>query len=170
MGFIESDIRDDYRKLTKLLIDKKMTITTMESATSGQIASLITDTEGASAILKGAYVTYSNEAKIMCGVPAETIDKYSVYSRETAEAMALGCAKAFGAQIGIGVTGTMGNVDPSNSYASVPGNVYYAIVINGDIKSYHVELQPQPSRLAYKLAVAKIVYDTLMERLAEKNI
>ena len=45
----ESDIRHDYRKLTKLLIERGMTITTMESATSGQIASLITDTEGSSA-------------------------------------------------------------------------------------------------------------------------
>ena len=53
-----------------------MTITTMESATSGQIASLITDTEGSSAILKGAFITYCNEAKIMQGVPAEILDKY----------------------------------------------------------------------------------------------
>ena len=28
----EKEIREDYRKLTKLLIEKKMTITTMESA------------------------------------------------------------------------------------------------------------------------------------------
>ena len=86
----EKEIREDYRKLTKLLIEKKMTITTMESATSGQIASLITDTEGSSAVLKGAFVTYCNEAKIMQGVPAEIIDKYTVYSTQTAEAMAKG--------------------------------------------------------------------------------
>ena len=49
----EKEIRADYRRLTKLLIEKKLTITTMESATSGQIASLITDTEGSSAVLKG---------------------------------------------------------------------------------------------------------------------
>ena len=66
----EADIRNDYRKLTKFLIEKNLTITTMESATSGQIASLITDTEGSSAVLKGAFVTYCNEAKIMQGVPA----------------------------------------------------------------------------------------------------
>ena len=69
-GYNESDIRKDYHNLTKLLIEKNMTITTMESATSGQIASLITDTEGSSAILKGAFITYCNEAKIMQGVPA----------------------------------------------------------------------------------------------------
>lgn len=50
----EAAVRKGYRKLTKLLIEKKMTITTMESATSGQIASLITDTEGSSAVFKGA--------------------------------------------------------------------------------------------------------------------
>ena len=72
----ESDIRNDYKKLTKLLIERGMTITTMESATSGQIASLITDTEGSSAVLKGAFVTYCNEAKIMQGVPAEILEKY----------------------------------------------------------------------------------------------
>ena len=63
--YIESEIRKDYENLTKQLIERNLTITTMESATSGQIASLITDTEGSSAVLKGAFITYSNEAKIM---------------------------------------------------------------------------------------------------------
>lgn len=160
----ETEIRNDYRHLTTLLIKKGMTITTMESATSGQIASLITDTEGSSAVLKGAFITYCNEAKIMQGVPKEVLDKYSVYSKETAEAMAKACAKAYGADIGIGVTGTMGNVDPQNPEASVPGQVYYAIYINGDIISYNIELEPQPTRLAYKLAVAKEIYESLMDR------
>lgn len=161
----EADIRNDYRKLTKLLIERNMTITTMESATSGQIASLITDTEGSSAILKGAFVTYCNEAKIMQGVPAEVLDKYTVYSKETAEAMARACTEAYHADIGIGVTGTMGNIDPSNQEASVPGQVYFAIGINGDIQSYYIELEPQPTRLAYKLAVAKEIYEVLIDRL-----
>lgn len=163
--YIEADIRNDYRTLTKLLIKKQLSITTMESATSGQIASLITDTEGASAILKGAFITYSNEAKIMQGVPADIINTYSVYSKETAEAMANACANAYRADIGIGVTGTMGNVDPANPDASVPGQVYFSIKVHDEISSYYVELEPQPTRLAYKLAVAKEVYDKLIEKI-----
>lgn len=163
--YIESVIRKDYEKLTKLLIEKHMTITTMESATAGQLASLITDTEGSSAVLKGAFVTYCNEAKIMQGVPKEIIDRYTVYSKETAEAMAEACIKAYQADIGIGVTGTMGNVDLDNQASSVPGQVYFAIGIEGNMKSYYVELEPQPTRLAYKLAVAKEIYDVLMECL-----
>ena len=160
----EADIRNDYRKLTKLLIEKNLTITTMESATSGQIASLIT--EGSSAVLKGAFVTYCNEAKIMQGVPAEVLDTYTVYSKETAEAMTRACTEAYNADIGIGVTGTMGNIDPSNSDASVPGQVYFAIGVKGEIQSYYIELEPQPTRLAYKLAVAKEIYDELMKRIS----
>lgn len=163
--YSEKDIRYEYNCLTKSLIDKKLTITTMESATSGQIASLITDTEGASAIFKGAFITYSNEAKIMQGVPEDILDKYTVYSKETAVAMATACKKAFGADIGIGITGTMGNTDPANKEASVPGEVFFAIVIKDDIRDFRVEIAPQPSRLAYKLAVAKEVYDKLTELL-----
>lgn len=158
----EKKIRAAYSELTRLLISRGLTITTMESATSGQIASLITDTEGSSAIIKGAYITYSNSAKIQLGVPAEIIEKHSVYSKETALAMATACKCSFGADIGIGVTGTMGNVDPANSEASVPGQVYFAI----DYKGHHCffyELPVQSSRLAYKLIVADLVRKELMK-------
>ena len=161
----EQEIRNAYRKLTLELIKKNLTITTMESATSGQIASMITDTEGASSIMKGAFITYSNEAKIQQGVPAEVIETYTVYSKETARAMAEACRKAYGANIGIGVTGTMGNVDPSNKKVSVPGQVYFAINFDGEVKDYYIELPPQETRLAYKLAVAKEVVDELWEML-----
>lgn len=165
----ETKIREAYSVLTKLLIEKQMTITTMESATSGQIASLLTDTEGASAIFKGAYITYCNEAKVMQGVPEEVIKRFSVYSRETAIAMAEACVQSYGADIGIGVTGNMGNVDPANADVSVPGRIFFAIHIFDTIDVYEVEIAPQPSRLAYKLAVAKEVCDELMKKLTHKN-
>ncbi len=161
MNYCEQEIRKDYENLTKDIIEKKLTITTMESATAGQLASLITDTEGSSAVFKGAFVTYCNEAKIMQGVSAEVLEKYSVYSVETAKEMAQACAKAYRADIGIGVTGTMGNVDPENAEASVPGQVYFAIDYQGQVDGFFVEIEPQESRLMYKLAVAKEIYDKL---------
>ncbi len=161
----EHAVRKDYAILTKRLIENNLTITTMESATSGQIASLITDTEGASAIFKGAFITYCNEAKLMQGVPAEILDEYTVYSKETAAAMAKACAKAYNADIGIGVTGTMGNVDPANPDASSPGQVYFAIDLKGNTEAYYIELEPQPTRLSYKLAVAKEIYDVLIKMI-----
>lgn len=160
----EKTIREKYRKLTKMLIERNITITTMESITAGQIASLLTDTEGASAVLKGAYVTYSNEAKIMQGVPEKVIDRYGVYSKETARAMALACKKAYGADIGIGITGSTGNVDPAN-HDSVPGEVYYAIAFRDAVADGFFMMGNQPTRLAYKLYAADKVADRLLEMI-----
>ena len=75
-GSVDAEsVRKKYEVLTNSLIRRKLTITTMESCTAGQVVSLITDTEGSSAVLKGAFVTYSNEAKIMQGVPEKIIEK-----------------------------------------------------------------------------------------------
>ena len=163
------DVREKYEKLTKLFITKRMTITTMESCTSGLIASLLTDTEGASAIMKGAYITYSNEAKIMAGVPCEVIEKYGVYSKETATQMAEKCKESFGSDIGIGITGSFGNVDPNNE-DSVPGQVHFAVAIGTDLATKSASIPVQTSRYEYKLYAADLVADFLLEILQEKGI
>ncbi len=161
----ETKVRKHYEKLTKYLIKNKRTITTMESATAGQIASLITDTEGSSAILPGAVVTYSNDVKEMYGVPEQLMEFYGVYSKECAQAMAESCRRHMEADIGIGITGTFGNVDPNNIYESRPGEVYFAFAFPKRTLTYEVRIAPQPSRYAYKLAAAEEVYKKLREEL-----
>ena len=84
----ENSILDEYHSLTSHLIEKKLTIATMESCTGGLIGVLLSDREGASAVVAGGAFTYSNEAKTAHGVPAEVIRTHGVYSRETASAMA----------------------------------------------------------------------------------
>ena len=165
MSVNEYSVREKFHRLTRLLIERNLMITTMESATSGQIASLITDTEGSSAIFKGSFVTYCNEAKIRMGVPEDIIRTYSVYSAQTAEAMAERCAAFYNADIGIGVTGTMGNIDPANADDSIPGYVYIAVYFRGAITSHTVKIEPQRSRLLYKLAAADKIADTLLSLL-----
>lgn len=162
----EKIVREHYKLLTEKLIEKGLSITTMESATSGQIASLITDTQGASAIMKGAFITYSNEAKISCGVPAEIIDEYGVYSNETSHEMARAAKAAYLSDIAVSVTGTMGNVDPVNM-DSIPGEVYFSIAFSEQIKDYHISMEAENSRLMYKLAVADAVYEELMKVLED---
>ena len=156
----ESAVRAKYEELTRTLINKNITITTMESCTSGQIASLITDTEGSSAIIKGAFVTYSNEAKILQGVDEKVIEQYGVYSKETAAAMAEVCRAAYGADIGVGVTGSFGNADPGNA-DSVPGDVYFAIATKEGTAGYYYAIPSQSSRLSYKLYMADLIADEI---------
>ncbi|MBR2527724.1 MAG: CinA family protein [Blautia sp.] len=160
----EESIRQAYQTLTLYLISHNTSITTMESCTSGLIASLITDTPGASAIFKGAFVTYSNEAKIRQGIPAALISRYGVYSPETARAMATACRHAYLSDIGLGITGTTGNPDPNNA-DSVPGRVFFAVDLKGFLYSDCVEIASLPTRYAYKLAAADAVVRFLLPLL-----
>lgn len=93
--------------LVKYLISNKITIATMESCTGGLLASLITDVPDASNILKFSAVTYSTEYKIKMGVSKDIIDKYTVYSKETAQEMAYNIAKFSNSDLGVGITGRL---------------------------------------------------------------
>ena len=123
--------------IIKKLIASQTTVSTMESCTSGLIASMITDTEGASAIFPGGFVTYLNETKILVGVDADVIRKYGVYSKECAGAMARTVQEKLGTDIAIGITGTTGNIDPNNA-DSVQGQAFYCIRMKDQTYSYEI--------------------------------
>ena len=76
------------REIEKLK-QKNKTISTLESCTGGGVAIVITNLVGASVVLKFSAVTYSNEYKIKMGVSKDVINKYSVYSIETAREMSI---------------------------------------------------------------------------------
>ena len=73
--------RNRIDNIIKKLIETHTTISTMESCTSGMIASMITDTEGASAIFPGGFVTYLNETKILIG-EVESVDISEEFAHE----------------------------------------------------------------------------------------
>ena len=156
----EREVREKFARITRMLIEKKRTVTTMESCTGGMLASLLTDTEGSSATIKGAFVTYSNEAKLLQGVPAEVIGRFGIYSKQTAAAMAEACRRAYAADYGIGVTGSFGNADPENP-DSVPGEVYFARSYAGGTVVRALSIPAQPSRAAYKYYTADRIADCL---------
>ncbi len=102
-------------EIIKKLTEESKTIATMESCTGGAIANAITNIEGASLVFKFGAVTYSNEFKVKMGVDANIIDKYTVYSMETAEEMSKNIAKFANADYGIGITGKINREDPNNT-------------------------------------------------------
>lgn len=118
-------------EIVNKLIEKNLTIATMESCTGGGIANEITNISGASAIIKESYVTYCNEAKIKQGVPAGVIEKYTVYSKETAIEMAKAVKRQANSNIAVGITGQMGRIDPNNPVEKL-NHVWFAIVDKDD--------------------------------------
>lgn len=165
---LQKAVSSCYTRITKLLIAGKLTVSTMESCTGGMIASLLTDTPGASEVITGGYVTYCNAAKIAAGVPAEVIAEHGVYSAQTACAMAQTVRSRLGTNIGIGITGSFGNPDPKNA-DSVIGSVDFAIAAEEKVLSFHVQLEPCETRLADKLTAALAVGNALETILEEKS-
>ena len=163
MSGLLRDVQGKWYDIASALISRKMSITAMESCTSGLIASLITNTEGASSIFKGSDVTYSNGAKIAAGVPEMIINLYGVYSKETAMAMASACKHNYGADIGVGVTGTTGNIDPENTEHSIPGVVFFAIAMKDETIIKEIKVSAE-TRFEYKLKIAEKIADELLHQ------
>lgn len=105
--------------IVNYLLENKISISTMESCTGGLLASLITDIPGASDILSFSAVTYSNEYKIKMGVSEEIINKYTVYSKETAKEMAYNISKFANSDLGVGITGRLTSNEISNKSVDI---------------------------------------------------
>ena len=115
-------MKDVVNKLIKL----NKTISTMESCTGGFLANSITNIENSSKVFKFGAVTYSNEYKIKMGVDSNIIDKYTVYSIETAISMSKSISLYTDSDYGVGITGKLNKQDDSNPYGS--DNIVYVSV------------------------------------------
>ncbi len=145
--------------VTKLEQENK-TIAFMESCTGGFLANSITNISGASNVLKVSLVTYSNEYKIKFNVDKDIINEYTVYSTKTSEEMARRVAEFAKSNIGVGITGELGNT------LSKENKVYYTIY-NNDTKqcinkSILVEID---DRAKMKSEVAKNVFKTIIDMI-----
>lgn len=127
----------EIRNLVNELIDKNITIASMESCTGGGFANSITNIEGASDILKFSAVTYSNEYKIRMGVPEEIINKYSVYSFEVSDSMALNISNFSHSDLGVGITGKLNRVDKNNPFGE--DNVVFISIFDKREDKYYRE-------------------------------
>ncbi|HEV2461350.1 MAG TPA: competence/damage-inducible protein A [Ktedonobacterales bacterium] len=107
-----------------LLIERGLTLATMESITGGLLTSLLTDVPGSSNAFVGGLVAYSNMAKEQWGVPAETIAAFRAISVETAHAMAQAARSQLGANLGVGITGVAG---PDTQEDEPVGTVHIAV-------------------------------------------
>ena len=151
------------RDVVNLLIEKKMTIATMESCTGGFVASSITDIDGSSSVLKFSAVTYSNEYKIKMGVSKEVIDKYSVYSINVAREMAKNISNFANSDIGVGSTGKINRIDENNLFGD-DNKIYYAIYDKNSDKYYEYELIAiNDTRLNNKKYIMENISKSLLE-------
>ena len=118
--------------VVKLLKKYGLTVSTVESCTGGLAAGRLVNVPGVSDVFKTGFITYSNKAKRkLVGVKKETLERYGAVSPETAREMALGAAKASGADVTVSVTGIAG---PDGGSEEKPvGLVYMACFVCGNV-------------------------------------
>ena len=104
------------KEIVNKLISLNKTISTMESCTGGA-------------------VTYSNFFKEKMGVSKEVIDKYSVYSMETAQEMSKNISLFTDSNYGVGVTGKLNRVDKNNKFGD--DNLVYISIYDKDTDKYY---------------------------------
>lgn len=147
------------KEVIELLTKKHKKISTMESCTGGGVANAITNIEGASNVLEFSAVTYSNEYKIKMGVDKDIIEKYSVYSLETAKEMSKKISDYTNANYGIGITGKMNKEDINNPYGE-NNKIFISIYDRDNNKYYNKEIiASQKTRKENKeLVINEIIY------------
>jgi PncC family amidohydrolase len=122
-------------KLVETLRTHRRTLVTAESCTAGLAAALVAEVPGASAVLWGGYVTYTEDAKkTMLGVSERTLALYGAVSGETALEMARGALRNSPAAAAAAVTGLAG---PDGDGSGTPvGTVWMAAALRsggGDV-------------------------------------
>lgn len=151
-------------KIAKLLISKKLIVSTAESCTGGLISSRLTDVSGSSSYIKENYVTYSNEAKIkLLDVSLETLKTYGAVSEQCAKEMAQGLYSNTTCDIALCITGIAG---PTGETKDKPvGTVFISIKTKDSLAVKKFSINPKYKRTKMKYVFSQKALEFLMETL-----
>ena len=152
--------------VSKMLIEKKITISTAESCTGGHIGDRLTNISGVSSVYKGSIVAYSNNQKIkLLHVDEKTLKDHGAVCEETAIAMAIGVQKKFATNLGISTTGIAG---PGGGTAKKPvGLVYIGFAYNGLSKAYKFNFKHD--RVSNKMISAQVALNIIRKNLEKSD-
>ncbi len=102
-------VTDEARGLVADLTIRGQTIATAESLTAGLLAATLAGVPGASVVLRGGLVTYTEDTKIaLAGVAPQLLDAVGPVAAATARALAVGARQRCVATWGVGLTGVAG--------------------------------------------------------------
>ncbi|MDH6252937.1 nicotinamide-nucleotide amidase [Chryseobacterium sp. H1D6B] len=146
--------------LGEILTERKLTISTAESCTGGELAKMITSNPGSSKYFSGGIIPYDAAKKIgILKVSKDTVEKHTVVSEQVAQEMAEGCQKLFDTNISLSTTGVAG--PGKGEDGKDIGTVFYTIRIDDREQTSKLYL-PHLERLDFMNFVAqKIIQDLI---------
>ncbi|HEY3245371.1 MAG TPA: competence/damage-inducible protein A [Phycisphaerae bacterium] len=148
----------------RMLIDKRLTLSTAESCTGGLLAKRLTDISGSSAYFLRGFVTYSNQAKLdLLGVPELLLTEHGAVSEPVAEAMAANCRALSDSDSAISITGIAG---PTGGTPDKPvGLVYIGLADRQRVETHRYLFGEHLTRAEIRDRTCKTALNLLRLRL-----
>jgi nicotinamide-nucleotide amidase len=116
--------------LSQRLKERGLLIATAESCTGGRVAAALTGIPNAAEFFAGGVVAYSAEAKVrLLDLHPSLIKDEGTVSERVASAMASAVCRELSADVGVAVTGVVGDATEGKP----PGLVYAAVALNGEV-------------------------------------
>ncbi|MCG5433844.1 CinA family protein [Mycobacterium sp. MYCO198283] len=132
-------LTDDARRVVADLTVRRHSVATAESLTAGLLAAMLAGVPGASAVLRGGLVTYTEATKIaLAGVAPQLLADVGPVAAPTARAMAVGAQQRCDATWGVGLTGVAG---PEPHGGHPVGTVFVGIAgpDGVDVMEFHLD-------------------------------
>jgi nicotinamide-nucleotide amidase len=144
-------LTDDARGLVADLTVRRQSVATAESLTAGLLAATLAGVAGASVVLRGGLITYTEHTKItLAGVAPQILDEVGPVAGPTARALAVGARQRCAATWGVGLTGVAGP-DPHGGYPV--GTVFMGLA--GPVDTEVVELQFSGTRWDIRMSAVR---------------
>ncbi|MED4904162.1 competence/damage-inducible protein A [Parageobacillus thermoglucosidasius] len=152
-----------FKNTVKLLKEKKKTVAAAESLTGGLFLTELTAIPGASQVVRGGVVCYTNEVKEkVLHVPASVLATDGAVSERCAKLLAENVRALCGADIGISFTGVAG---PDPLEGKPVGTVYIGISTSENETDVHALALSGP-RDAIRTRTAKYGCSIILKKLA----
>ncbi len=152
------------QKVFKKLVQNGLTIGFAESMTGGFSAFQMIKNPGASKVIKGSIIAYSDHEKVhLLGIDPLLIQTLSSVSKEVSIEMAKSIQKLLGADIGVGITG---NAGPAFQAGTQAHEAHIAIIYQQEIIHEQINLS-KLSRFKSIRRTTQCVYEHLDRLLSQ---
>jgi nicotinamide-nucleotide amidase len=157
-------VNDEARALVADLTVRRQSVATAESLTAGLLAATIAGVPGASVVLRGGLIAYTEETKIaLAGVAPQVLDAVGPVAAPTARALAVGARQRCAATWGVGLTGVAGP-DPHGGHPV--GTVFLGLA--GPVDTEVVEVVFAGTRWDIRMSAVREAITRLRVMVAEQ--
>lgn len=126
-----------------------------ESCTGGMLGARLTTPAGASDVLEGGVVSYSNHVKTaLLDVPERMLAEHGAVSEPVARQMASGVRARLAADVGVGITGVAG--PGGGSEAKPVGTVWIGLDVNGELSAHLLHLPGDRAEIRQRASQAAL--------------